>query len=277
MMPVTQRCCLALLVTWVLIAARAGAQTLLVDPHAEFAQALLDFDQAQEAQARQPDRARRLFHSAARRFENIAATGVVNGRLEYNLGNCHLQLGDIGRAILHYRRAERLIPNDPWLADNLRLARSRCLTAIQHTRRSRLLRAIFFLHYDLSLHDRARIALAAYAVVWGLLILHNFVRRRWVATAASFGAVAVIALGVSVAITHWSDRNTPVGVVTAMDVIAHKGPGTGYQRQFEQPLQPGVEFDVRGRRGGWWRIELPDGKSGWIEATGAELVSGKRD
>ena len=44
-----------------------------------------------------------------------------------------------------------------------------------------------------------------------------------------------------------------------MDVAAYKGPGTGYQRKFEQPLQPGVEFTLRGRRGGWWNVELPDG------------------
>ena len=59
-----------------------------------------------------------------------------------------------------------------------------------------------------------------------------------------------------------------------MDVTVYKGPGTGYQRQFEEPLQPGVEFVLREQRGGWWNVELADGKGGWIEAAAAERVIG---
>jgi hypothetical protein len=54
--------------------------------------------------------------------------------------------------------------------------------------------------------------------------------------------------------------------------MVYKGPGREYQRQFTQPLQPGVEFTLRGWRGDWWRIELADGNSGWIERTRAELI-----
>ncbi|MEK7757114.1 MAG: tetratricopeptide repeat protein, partial [Planctomycetota bacterium] len=79
----------------------------------EFEQALRDFDEAQRIQNDRPDRARQLFRASAQRFSSIAAAGVVNGRLEFNIGNCHLQAGDVGRAILHYRRAQRLIPRDP--------------------------------------------------------------------------------------------------------------------------------------------------------------------
>ena len=52
---------------------------------------------------------------------------------------------------------------------------------------------------------------------------------------------------------------------------------TGYQRQFEQPLQPGVECTVRERRGTWWNIELVDGNTGWIQAGDAELISEERE
>ena len=50
----------------------------------------------------------------------------------------------------------------------------------------------------------------------------------------------------------------------------HKG--VWYQRRFEQPLQPGVEFALKERRGDWWNIELPDGNEGWIRKEAASLV-----
>ena len=240
----------------------------------ELEQALSEFDQAQSIQTEQPERARRLFRLAAQRFDSIVAAGVTNGRLEYNLANCHLQAGDVGQAVLHYRRAQRSIPNDPLVANNLAEARSRCLTAIQPTRRSTFLRSVFFWHYQTSLAARARAALILYVAVWALLIVRNLAPRRAVTASVILCAVLASAAAGSLAATRWSDRNAPCGVVTAMDVMVYKGPGTEYQRQFEQPLQPGVEFTHRERRGGWGRIELADGKSGWIDGAQAELVAG---
>ncbi len=240
---------------------------------AEVQHALADFDQAHKIRADQPDRARQLFRSAAQRFQTIAAAGVSNGRLEYDLGNCLLQAGDLGEAVLHYRRAERLIPGDPLLADNLAEARSRCLTSIKPTRRSRLLRSLFFWHHDISLPGRSKAALTLYLVFWGLLTLGTLRPRRSLTIAAIACGIVCVAMAGSVAATGWSDRHAAEGVITDMDVVVYKGPGTGYQRQFEQPLQPGVEFTLREARRDWWNIDLADGNTGWVESTTAELIT----
>ncbi len=238
----------------------------------EFEQALRDFDEAHQIQNERPDRARQLFRAAAQRFSSIAVVGVVNGRLEFNIGNCHLQAGDIGRAILHYLRAQRLIPRDPLLADNLGVARSRCLTPIEPTRRSEFFKSVFFWHHQTSEATRFRVGLVMYIAVWVLLSARNLARRRWITVSTVVCAIVAGACGTSLAAQRWSDRNAPEAVVTAMDVVVYKGPGTGYQRQFEQPLQPGVECTVREQRGTWWNIELVDGNAGWIQSGDAELI-----
>jgi hypothetical protein len=264
--------CLCCHITCLWIVLPVAAAPTSAELRAEFDQALADFDQAQNVLAQQPDRARQLFRAAAQRFESIIGAGVVNGHLEFNLANCYLQSGDAGRAILHYRRAQRLIPRDPMLTDNLGVSRSRCLTTIQPSRGGALMRFLFAWHYDTSLASRFEVAVALYVAFWALLIMRNYLRRRFVTVVAMVVCIMALAGGSSLAVTRWTDRNTPEGVVTAMDVTVYKGPGTGYQRQFEQPLQPGVEFTRTARRGEWWRIELADGKSGWIQSTQAELI-----
>jgi len=239
----------------------------------EFEQALRDFDEAHQIQKSRPDRARQLFRAAEQRFSSIAAAGLLNGYLEYNIGNCHLQAGDVGKAILYYRRAQRLIPRDPLLADNLSVARSRCLTSIEPTRRSEFFKNAFFWHHQTASATRFRVGLGMYVVVWMLLSARCLIRRRWITVSVVVCAIVAGACGTSVAVERWSDRNAPEAVVTAMDVVVYKGPGTGYQRQFEQPLQPGVECIVRERRGTWWNIELVDGNAGWIHAGDAELIN----
>ena len=257
----------------------------LYNVRADFDQALAEFDEAQAIRTEQPARARQLFRSAAQRFRIIQAVGpdrgspIVNGRLEFNLGNCYLQSGDIGKAVLHYRRAQRLIPGDPMLADNLSGARSQCLTVIRPTRRSAVLRNLLFWHYQTSSASRTKAALVFYTVFWGLLILRNAIPQRrnsrltMITVFVLFSATFAAASAGSVAVERWADRNAPAGVVTAMDVVVRKGPGDGFQRLFEQPLQPGVEFTLRQKTArGWWKLELADGKSGWIETRQAELV-----
>lgn len=241
---------------------------------AEFDGAMSSYDTALTLRDTDPDRARQMFRAAAQRLNSIVAAGVTNGELEYNLGNCYLQAGDLGHAILHYRRAERLIPRDPLLLDNLREARARRITNIEPTRRSAVLQNVFFWHFDTTWRSRLIAALLAYALFWALLTARVIVRRRWLTVSACVCLVLTAALGASVGLEVWHDRTAPGGVVTAMDVVVSKGPGPGYQRQFKQPLQPGVEFTLRERRGDWWRIELPDGSSGWIDSSGAELLVG---
>jgi hypothetical protein len=243
-----------------------------VDLHDLFDAALHDFDRAQELQDENPVRARQLFLSAAQRFESMAAMGVESGPLEYNLGNCYLQAGNVGRAVLHYRRAERLTPNDPLLRDNLREARSRCLTSIPPSRERRFVQSVFFWHFDTTRSGRLATALTFYGLFWLSLTGRSWVRRRWLSVSASVFGVLTLAVAASLAVSDWTDRNAPPGVVVGMDVPVHHGPGTSYQRRFEQPLQPGTEFKLLERRGSWWNIELPDAQTGWIEATAAELV-----
>ncbi len=236
------------------------------------AAALEEFDRAQALLEANPDEARRIFRNVATQLETIIARGVSNGKLEYNLGNAYLQAGDIGEAILHYRRAQRLIPRDPYLAHNLNLARERRVNQIATAGRDKLLRSLLFWHFDTTMGGRIRAAIALFAALWILLLIRNFVRSQavaWCALAA--GLFCAMSIG-SVIYERQSNERTPPAVLLGTDVTVRKGPGEGYQKQFAQPLQAGVEFTVLEERGAWWRIELPDGNAGWVLSDSGERV-----
>jgi hypothetical protein len=255
---------------------RAPAPLTVAEPgdslHGALGDALTEFDRALELQERDPREARRRFRTVAQSLESIAAGGVTNGYLEFNTGNAWLHAGEVGRAILHYRRAERLIPSDPMLQVNLRTARSRCLTYIPPRKTQRIVRDILFLHYGTSMRTRLLLAASLYVAVWVLLMFRLAFRRRGLVIAAILAAVLCVSVSVSIAGQRWWERRATPGVVTGIDVTVRKGPGSGYERQFVQPLQPGVEFVVKELRGDWWRIGLSDGQGGWIESSAAELI-----
>src|SRR6266699_3853607 len=75
------------------------------------------------------DQANRLyeegkFTEAAAAYEKMLRQGQASPALYFNLGNAFFKAGQVGRAVLNYRLAERLAPRDPDVRANLKFARN---------------------------------------------------------------------------------------------------------------------------------------------------------
>jgi len=64
------------------------------------------------------------FTEAAAAYERMLQHRQASPALYFNLGNALFKAGQIGRAILNYRLAERLAPRDPDIRANLKFARN---------------------------------------------------------------------------------------------------------------------------------------------------------
>lgn len=230
------------------------------------------FQQGNELLSDDPSAAYDLYSRAALRFERLLQDGEVrNGKLHYNLGNAYFRMGDVGQAILHYRRAELYRPGDQNLRQNLRYARSQRLDRFEPTAHLRALRTLFFWHYDFAPTTRLRLLTALWSVFWGVAAVRLF-RPRWITRSALWlpGLPALLlaaSLGVDAA--GGAEKS---GVVTAQETVARKGDGAGYEPSFTEPLHAGAEFRLVERRPEWLLAELSDGRMAWIEAPAAEIV-----
>jgi hypothetical protein len=237
------------------------------------AEALSTYDGAIAMLRADPARARETFRSAAEKLQMLVDDGVVNGRLQYDLGNAWLQAGDLGRAILSYRRAEQLIPGDARLESNLRYARSLCRTQIQPSGGRALGEALLAWHERTPQALRLWVFTAAWLGFWGALAAAVLVPASWWRWAAVLLAPLWIACGASVAADWLAPPGASAGVIVADQVVVRMGNGEGYEPRFAEPLHQGVEFTLREERGGWRHVELADGSSGWIRSDQSELVA----
>ncbi len=237
-----------------------------------FSQAQRAYERGVQLTSEDPNQAERFLREAANGFQALVDDGVVNGRLYYNLGNAYLRRKEIGPAILYYRKAERLRPDDARLAEGLRVGRSLRRNDIPVTGQTALLHALLFWHYRTSLAGRATVGIVAYVLFWLAAIGATFVPRyawRFVLLAL---AVVWVALGISVAAGAYANAYDREGVIVADDVVVQKDPGIGSSPAFEEKLHQGVEFELLGRNDGWMHVILPNGKSGWIPGDAAELI-----
>jgi tetratricopeptide (TPR) repeat protein len=217
-----------------------------------------------------------LYQKALYRFERVIEEGQGNnGKLFYNIGNTYYRLGDTGRAILFYRRAQLLIPADPNLKHNLRYVRSLRVDLIPSRQDSPVFRTLFIWHFSFPALVKVSLFIAAF---WGtcLLTAHALIqpnrRKRWKRIVLAVLGVIAIMMSVSLVADEIRLRTLKDGVITTEEVVARKGDGIAYQRSFVDPLHQGTEFKLLEERAGWYYIELSDGRTGWIPASAAEMV-----
>ena len=224
--------------------------------------------------APEPDACRQLFDKAILLYEKIIdAGGIRNAGLYYNLANAYLLKDDLGRAILNYRRAERLDRSDLNIKKNLAFARSRRIDRVETAAPKRVLETLFFWHYDLSLRTKFLLACLAFAVLCLAGIAMIWRGRGTTSTAgAVLAGVLVVSLLASILVETRRRSSERFGVITTAEVVARQGDGPNYPPSFKDPLHEGTEFDLIEQRPGWLHIRLADGADAWIPEHAAELA-----
>jgi len=236
-------------------------------------QANEDFRQANSLPAG-TEQVGKLYESAILIYEKIISQGrIENAKLYYNLANAYFLKGDIGRAVVNYRRAAKLDSSDENVQKNLSFARSRRIDKVNVQTEKRVLQTLFFWHYDFSIKTKFLLSCIFFAIVCISLTVKTLLCRSTTATAtAVICGILTVCFASSAALEASKQANTVCGVITAQEVFARQGDGQNYPPSFKDPLHCGTEFDLVEQRPGWLHIKLSDNSDGWIPETTADLI-----
>jgi tetratricopeptide (TPR) repeat protein len=210
-----------------------------------------------------------LYVEAAQVYQQLVDQGHRNGALYYNLGNAYYKQGDLGRAILNYRRAERLVPRDSDVRANLELARSQTVDLIDRAESAFLIQGLVAAQAWLTLNEVAVVSFAMWVLLVALLLGVMYgppgrLRRGSLYASLAVGIV-LIAAAASLAGRTYDRRSHHDVVVLAQEVDVLSGPDPQYVTEFT--LHSGAEVRLIEKRGNWARITLPAGElQGWVPA-----------
>jgi len=231
------------------------------------------FRRAMELDRTDPDAAKAYYQEAILHYEAIVKEGGVrNGKLYYDIGNAYFRIGDVGRAILNYKRAELFMQNDPNLEQNLDYARNRRADRIEVQQREKVLKTLFFIHYDIPSRVKLFIFAISFGALWVSAAARIYLRTGWLKLVVIVGAAVSGIFLASLVVDSVSFARSPEGVVTAQETVGRMGDADTYQQSFKEPLHAGAEFTLLEKRPGWWHIELENGDRTWISEGSAELV-----
>jgi tetratricopeptide (TPR) repeat protein len=208
-------------------------------------------------------------------YEAIVESGLHNSTVYYNLGNAYFKQGDLGRAILNYRRAQRLDPRDADIVTNLSVARAQTVDQLEASSEGAWSNLVQLAEEWLTLREAALLALVLWLLIGALAIVAILkpLLRRWCFIAMGTLVLFLLVGLISIANRYYIEQTHPSAVIVAQQVDVTSGPGGSGQYLVEFNLHAGAEVSLLESRPGWERITLPGDLQGWVPDEAVERVS----
>lgn len=204
------------------------------------------------------------YSGAAEGYATLILSGLRNGEMYYNLGNCYFKLGMLGKAILSYRLAELYLPRDQDLKTNLAYAREMTRDTIESRQIISFLNEFCFWYSKLNLKELLLVFLTVNALCWTLALARLWLRNAYwrYLFLAALALAAVLALSLGFKVYHANYAADAVVITREVSVRA----GNGISNTVLFQLHDGVECRIIRQEKDWVKLELADGKRGWVES-----------
>jgi len=214
----------------------------------------------------------RDYRTAQSLYENLIEDGARDPAINFNLGNAYYQTGDLGRALLNYRRAQQFWPRDPDLNSNLARVRSERVDLLGDE--TGFLEGLASLTDNILTVLELSILVGLLWTIWfmllGVMILKSSSRsslRQPLIVLGVFLLIGLFLLGSRLYLNSYRR----LGVVVEQVVQVRSGPGETYLELY--PLHAAAELHVWETRNGWIQFALADGRLGWVPSQVVETVT----
>lgn len=199
-------------------------------------------------------------------YKDILKNGSHSASVYFNLGNSYYKLNEIAESIYYYEKALLLSPNDDEIKTNLSYAQNMTLDAIDTVPETGISKLYKNVTGKLTFDQWSYLAITAMFIFVLLYIaFYNFnysARKRW-AFIGSLIALFVCVIAVLFAYIQQRDYNAKrPAIIFAEESIIKAEPNDTSAQVFL--LHAGTKVNIVEKLNDWNKIELADGKTGWI-------------
>jgi hypothetical protein len=218
------------------------------------------------------------YDEAIQIFENLTAETQSSSALYFNLGNAYHMKGDMGHALLNYRRALRLDPRDQEIRNNIRIMQAENNDLINEAAASR---SLIYSIADLtgrifSFNETAILTLGLWFLIFVLILFFQmsktYIMRVIVFACLFMSATLFLIVGLSLGSRIIVEEIKPSAVVTAVEIPLSSQLGEAYIS--DHYLESGAEVFLVDAQGGWVKLStMGNTEEGWVPAASVELVA----
>ncbi|MBI4436032.1 MAG: hypothetical protein HY590_01240 [Candidatus Omnitrophica bacterium] len=205
-------------------------------------------------------------------YEKLVESGIPSGPLYYNLGNSYMKLGRLGKSILNYERAKRLMGLDEDLLANLSYVESQ-LEQAQPKEEHRFYEIAFFWVRNQFTAEGWIIFLAVvFNLLFVVLTLATFVKKIQKPLISFAWLLAIVtAFSFLFGFSKMSaTEKEKEGVIVETTADVRYSPSTTGAVAFQ--LKEGIRAQILRKEGDFCYIRLTRDKTGWVAAAMIEEI-----
>jgi len=207
-------------------------------------------------------------------FLEIEKKGYASWPLFYNIANSHFKLGNRGKSILYYERALRLNPSEKDIQNNLRHTKEFTVDRIEEIPDFILKTWVRDINYKLSSDTWVTFSIAFFILVALLLLSFRYGPTPGIRKLSFFVSMLLLLAGITATLIAWNQRNAyhkeDEAVIMMPVSTVRSSPDVSGTTLFI--LHEGTKAQIIEKLGKWVRIELADGRQGWIASEDIELI-----
>lgn len=212
------------------------------------------------------------YQKAIAEYRKIISGGYESGPLYYNLANAYFKSGELGEAILNYKRAAGIMPRDADLRANYRFARAMVRGKPSSEKDMTIWRPARVFASYFTVNELTWLASALYLFI--LVSLALAVVRPGMGRYFTTVFVLLFVVMTLTVLVIWRKaeyrRNGAVVVVPEAGVLF--GPFDTATKFFS--LYEGTPVNVLAEKDDWCKVKRSDGNVGWVKKDEIEKVMG---
>ena len=199
-------------------------------------------------------------------YNAILDTKKHSADLYYNLANAHYKLNNIAPSIYYYEKALLLNPTDKDLKNNIAFARNMTIDAIDVIPDVGFLKLLNTTTRKMSFDTWAKIAVTLVFCFVILFLIYYFTYStlsKRIAFIGSITALFFVFVTLAFAFHKYNlDKNYNPAIVFAQEAKVKSDPNNRSEESFR--LHEGTKVEVLETYNDWKKIQLSDGKMGWL-------------
>jgi tetratricopeptide (TPR) repeat protein len=211
------------------------------------------------------------FETTIQLYEALVDDGFHDVPVFYNLGNAYYHSGQLGMALLNYRRARLLDPRDSEITNSIRRIRAERVD-FQGDDSALIDRLASSTESLLTLSELSWLVTLIWITWFSLLTIWiTWISRRNKLLLPLFVLGLCLLFGLIPLLTRvYAENHRPSAVAIALTAPVMSGPGEDYLNLFQ--IHAAAELRLLESRGDWARFILPDSRQGWIHQDMVEMV-----
>ncbi len=206
------------------------------------------------------------FDKAISAYQDIINRGYEGTSVYYNLGNCFYRENKIGYAIFYYEKALRLSPGDDDIIHNLSIANSKTVDKIDVIPQFFLVQWWDDLLNLFSISGWKNFTYLFYILFLTTVGVFYFIKKtksqKYIFYSAGISLVIFFISTILLTIKFNKEYTNKVGIIVYPIVSVKISPDPNSNDAFI--IHEGLKVNVRDKVDNWYKIQLHDGKVGWL-------------